>query len=524
MNKAGEREKEISQSTTSVNLLTGKELWLLIPLILLMSACTMNYTTFASWEFEATNELYAIDTGGSLSFRRTSTTITSIYTQGKIEDYPSQISKALFWPYTSIVDLGTGIRGQFHFPYSSIDPAQPPPPSQNNFGNDLDNYQDETYLLLDLYHAQEYGEDYPIGNWGGSSQVRFDGTDNYLEYWLNDLIVNYGGFSYEGIFLLQKRLPRNRLPAPTDTNPKPADINGDGGYGTGLELSISGTKFSGVSLVIENWFGMEENPLELAGFEVPGSYGSGYFITGDLGYQGTKIITRNLKLGPVRFENETSLDIGEGFNYSRFSTELESENLPIEISSSLTFTSESKAIDWTPSLVTEWACFEVGTEFEFPENNNSTVETLSILGFELTEVQLGNVELDFVSALTGNLQKRTDKTNLDLHATDYLYEIPSQLKDLTETKVPKEFENIPLPYEETDYNGILTASSGTTDLSVALDFYFSRGEESSSLFDLSLVTGTLEKSFGKNVGFGFGVEMDPAEGVRAFKFTTTMGF
>jgi len=504
------KEKASTRSKKSDMFSNPSSLTVILPALVTLLVLLSAPQASGSWDMEIKNDIYFTKGGGSLSFRRSNTELTSQYITGEVEDYPSQISTALFWPYTSIIDTGTAVRGELRLPYSYDGSGVEDLSGQTTLG-------EEKYLLLDLYYAQPYGEDYPIGNWGGSSQVRFSASENNLEYWLNDLIINYGGFSYEGIFLLQKKLSFSRTPSPNLNDNEEV-------YRAGMELSVSGTKFSGVSLAIENWFGLEENPLELAGFNSPGTYGSGYLLTGDPGYQGTKVILRNLKLGPISFENETLLNITNGFEYTRFSTDVEPEGIPIEIDTSLSFREDSKTVKLIPSIVTEWGCIGVGTDIGFSESENSVVESISVIGLELTEVQLGNVNLDFVTSLRGNLLKRRDRTNLDLHAPDYLYDTPSQLTDLTETKIPKEFENFPLPFEETLYDSVLTLSTGTTDTSVDLDFYLSGNEGSAGLFDLGLVTGTLEKDFAKNLGFGIGVELAPEDGLQTFKFTTRVGF
>ena len=462
-------------------------------LALLMVGLIFPSPASARWDMEIRSDLYLRpEPNNSISFGGTETTFMIQEVLGKIEDYPGQLTSLLYWPYTKLADTGFAGKATLTLPYEEI--SVPGPGAQ------------QLELLGDIYFAEEYGADYPIGTWGGSSQIKFEGdTTQALDYWINNLIVNYGGFSYKAVSLLQKNM-----------------ITGD--YGSGVELSISGTKFSGVAITIENWFGLQENPLELAGFQVESTYGSGYILSPGYNYQGTKVIFKNLSVGPVKFDTETKMKGDGGFDYTRVTTELESENAPLSMEATLLVQTGSKTLQLAPNLDMEWGCIEVETDFDvFRGGNGEESSILTVQGLRLTEVNLGQVTAYWTTSFAGNLYKRADKSNLELHARDYLLDVPEEFTDVTESKVEKTFVLTGKPFEETDYDHVFSLEGGTTDSSFNVDIYLG-GKDPASLFELGLITGNYEQNFADNFALSGGVGIDPQKGLDVLKLSATAGF
>ncbi|MFP4588762.1 MAG: hypothetical protein ACLFN4_05025 [Candidatus Acetothermia bacterium] len=468
----------------------------LIPLTVLLVLSIITVPGFGSWDLEFKNELYFhLGQDDSLSFEGTTLSLSSQYVTGEIEDSPSRMATILYWPYTRLAENGSAWRGKLSLPHRL----------QNQSSEKVGDQQ----LLLDTYHAQDFGEDYSIGTWGGSSQMLFEGDSNRaLEYWLCNLMVNYSGFSYKGTFLLGKR-PRTEQ------------------YQSGLELALSGTKFSGIAVTIENWFGMQENPLELAGFESATTSGSGYLLTGK-GYQGTKAILKNLKIGSLKFANETKISGEGGFEYNRSTFEIDSTNLPLELETSVLFQPKSKDVSLSPGLNTEWGCVEMKVELEDSGNNT---RFFSPVGLKLVESDLGPLTMNGIAALQGGLYKRKDEDHMDLHALDYRFDLPQQLEDLSESQVTKNFDLSEMgsqpadfsPYLETNYEMIFSFDGGSADSSFAIDLYFGEGNEA-NFFDFSLLTGTFQHDLSENLEVGGGLEIDPQNGINAFRASTAVNF
>src|SRR6056297_2075453 len=204
---------EFSWNTSFSSFVNLRTLWLALLILLALSGTVV--ISNARFEGQLDIDLVLTPQEENLLHGDSITEIKLDYIDGKIKDYPSVLSKVLFWPQTTLADTGTALSCEMRLPMDALN---------------------EPDLILDGYYAREFGPDYPIGTLGGSSRVYFN-QDN-LEYWATKGIINYGGFSYGLKFLLEE---------------SPYKLNR---YGSGYELSISGTKISGVGVTLKAWAGM----------------------------------------------------------------------------------------------------------------------------------------------------------------------------------------------------------------------------------------------------------------------------
>ena len=379
------------------------------------------------------------------------------YVDGEIADLPGRIREILFWPNTRLADTGLAISGQME---SGL-------VKEDFFG-----------LSLDGYLAREFGPDYPIGTLGGGTRVRMGSKD--LEYWVNKGIVNYGGFSYSGIFLLEK--------AQSETS-----------YSSGLELSVSGTKISGLAVELTARFGMYPDPAEL----VAGTEGSGYDVFDPLGgridgYTGSEIIIQGVTLGSARFDSTTKFSSKQGFESTSLEFTLEEASDLFRVDGSIKYSPEEKSISLTPRLDLNFACFDVYSRFS-PEgltNSSAIVNGLSIDGYGIEKIQLGDVRVGLLQALGKETVSRPPgKYDYELRASDYTFPPPGE----------KAF------YKETDYTGVLSISGGAGNLNLASDFYWGGG---SNLFGLTNLTGEAEYRLSESFELITGLAISLTDGVQ----------
>jgi len=387
------------------------------------------------------------------------------FLQGEIEDYPGVLKEVLFWPKTNLVDTGWALRGLADFPFLT---------------------EEEGSLQLNGYLSREFGRDYPVGTWGGSSKLSF--SEEGLGFWASKFILNYGGFSYRGKFVLEEGEPPSV------------------GLGSGLELSISGTKFSGVAVEARARFGMRPDPREF----VPGGKGSGYDVFGPggeklLGYTGSEVTLESLRLGPCRFDATSVFSAARGFESTTFYFSAEEKEFPLELEGDLTFTTQTKSVSLRPELDLKWACLEVYSRWE-PQSLTGvdTLTGFAIEGFGIEEVQMGGVRGGMKVALGGvTLYKEQEIEDYWLRADRYRF---------------SGGEDFNLYYERTEYDGVLSLEGGGGNLYLAADFYWG-GKE--GIFDLGLVTGEAEYKLSDSFELRCGLEVIPTEGIGGIALQTS---
>ncbi len=430
----------------------------LFAIIILVSALS-SLQVSAELEGEMDSEIwFSPGTATQLFSRNSLVSWKGDYTDGNIEDLPSRISEVLYWPATRLADTGLALSGKLK---SGL-------VTEELFG-----------ISLDGYYAREFGPDYPIGTLGGSSRLSF--SQDELEYWANKGIVNYAGFSYQGIFLLE------RGPQQTDA------------YNSGVEVSVSGTKLQGVTVELKALFGMVPNPRELVG----NGDGSGYDTFTPAGkringYSESQMSFEGMKVGPVRLKSTSHFSAGKGFERTTLDFSLKEEAELLEFEGSINYTPSQKAISLNPGLDLEWACLELYTEL-LPEGlseEKSELTGLSVKGYGISEVQLGDVRVSFLEALGDNFLYR-DRGERDwrLRASDYTFP-PSDEK---------------LAFEETDYQGVFSLEGGLGNLYLGADAYWSEGGK---LFGLGKFTGEAEYDISEFFELTAGLVLDAGSGLQ----------
>ena len=460
-------------------------------------------------EGEVDTELW-VSPGDSLFGEKSVTNFRIDHLRGNLTDYPNMLTQALYWPNTNntLFDTGLALSGDLETPLVEGDSSE----------------VEDMSLLLDGYFAEDFGPDYPIGTAGGSSRVSFD--EEQLDFWVTKGIVNYGGFSYRGVFLLENikesspailqgvskpvifgtmndisaearaelqkvqagtlsfknisaRTSREILEAiPTETLEKQLGVGSN--YGAGLQLAVSGMKVSGVSVELKTRLGMVPNPGEMVGDDP----GSGYDVFNSdgryAGYTGSDVEINGIELGQVRLDTITSFTVEDGYDKTEVEFTLEEESLNFELDGTMTYSPDKKTLSLEPALDLEWVCFDVYTEInpgKLTEEKNE-ITGLQFKGYGVNELQIGNVKASFLETIgEAKLQRRSGEADWRLRASDYELSSDSEFS----------YEGRSFVYDKTDYDGVLSLEGGGGNLEVAVDTYWEN--EDTGLFGISEVTG-----------------------------------
>ena len=288
-------------------------------------------------------------------------------------------------------------------------------------------YNSVSEFSLSGLDDQEFSVETTVGLLDLSSVINFD-PDPGLDFWKNTASLTLGGVSITDMFLLQD-VEKNYWVQAYD------------GYGAGMDLGFSGETPGGVSVDVANYFGLEpvdgDAVGEITGYDYTLNAGyvdtideSGYAIVtehaGNLDdyapssfqYVGTKLVLENQSLGCCDFSSETLFSERDGFEYTRFDFTITSTNWPLELAGELKFESQTKSVVLTPSLTTNWACFDVYTDLSGTLANNgtegSTITGLEVMGFAIKDVELGHVMFSSYTALS-NPDDMTEYTVADLN-------------------------------------------------------------------------------------------------------------
>ncbi|MBS3737019.1 hypothetical protein KGY72_07620 [Candidatus Bipolaricaulota bacterium] len=487
----------------------GKNFTVILGFVLVSLAIAFTSPAGARTEGEVDTELW-LSSGDSFFGGESVTNFRVDHLRGNLTDYPNMLTQALYWPNTNntLFDTGLALSGDLEIPL---------------VGGDSSELGDMS-LLLDGYFAEDFGPDYPIGTAGGSSRISFD--KEQLDFWVTKGIVNYGGFSYRAVFLLEdikesspsilrgisnqvifgteddistearaelKKVQTGKLSfkdispltlreileaIPRETLEKELGVSSN--YGSGLQLAVSGMKISGVSLELKTRLGMVPNPGEMVG-EDPGS---GYDVFNSEGryggYTGSEVEINGIEAGPVRFDTTSRFTAENGYEETAVEFSLEEESLGFVLDGTMTYSSDKKTLSLEPSLDLEWACFDVYTEIkpgELTEEKNE-ITGLNLKGYGMNELQIGNVKVSFLETIGDTkLQRRIGEADWRLRATDY------ELSSDTEFS----YEGRSFIYNKTDYDGVLSLEGGGGNLEVAVDIYWE--DEGNSLFGISELAG-----------------------------------
>ncbi len=360
----------------------------------------------------------------------------------------------------------------------------------------------------------EFGVDTTVGLLGLSSTVNFATQTPGLEYWVNEASLTLGGVSITDTFVLQ------------DTKD-----GVDQGFGAGMDLEFSGETPGGVSVAVNNYFGMEPviddvNWLGYTGddfyqdtgivtgtvygnFSIPDDSGYGIvtedsrdgisYGTSSLQYVGSKLTLENLSMGCCDFSSETMFSEMNGFEYTLFEFTMESETWPLSLDGDLKFTEQTKSIKLEPSLETDWACFNVYTSMDDlykdgAQANNNLLGSLEFEGFSITGVKLGHVEFSSYTALGSNnlwtLEKYEFYTGYGTVGYDEVFRI-------------EKLEEYPLDF--------------------TLDTFFDISN-SDALFDLAYFNGDMSYKIDDEFTVGSGVSVNTGAGAGLDEFRLTFDY
>lgn len=404
---------------------------------------------------------------------------------------------------TIVLFLTTGLTGHADLTGSWENDLNlgPEPNLLESFSSELDlyytsggiDYRSSSLFKKDSYYAQSFGASTTLGTLDIDSTLDFDPQAVRLNYFLAEADFRLSGLNIGNTFLLE------------DTE--------NSGYGAGYQLELSGRFPDGPNLYVNNLLGMESNQAESLGIV----RGSGYtIVTGDYGPSTLQYVSTTVEISEQRFDccsftSTTKFSEEEGFEYSNFEFDMESENLPLELWAKLSFSPQTKSVELDPRLDLGWACFEVYTDLSTPDdedllvNNSTEVSTiggLEIEGFGITGVDLGHVTFSSLTALKGNLNRLTDQEDMDLRARDYVLDPDPVYSGL---------------YVNTPYDEVISIekSNKGDDVYFGADVYFDMSG-SSSLFDTALFTGagSFDLSDQFTLGGGVAIKPDKLETVR----------
>ncbi len=459
------------------------------------------------------------------------------YLEGNLADYPNKLATALYWPNTNntLFDTGLALSGNLKTPLAQEEPSASAP---------LD-------LRLDGYFARDFGPDYPVGTAGGSSRASFG--EEEMDYWVTKGIVNYGGFSYRGVFLLEEihesspailrgvspqviygtmdeisaegRAELEQVMGNQGPDPGIEDISagtlkeileaipaatlteelGTGGnYGSGLELALSGMKVSGVSVELKTRLGLAPNPQEMVGDDP----GSGYDTFGAhgryLGYTGSEVELNGIELGPARFDATSSFTAESGFEETKIDFSLQEESGILEFEGTMKYTPGEKTLSLDPSLDLKWVCFDLYSEVRSSEltKEGEGLTGVSIKGYGMEELQLGNAKASFIQALGDNkLQRKQGRDDWRLRASDYgLY-----------SEEEYSYSGRSFSFGKTVYQGALSLEGGGGNLELAVDSYWGPDPV---LFGFSEFTGEAKYRITNSFELILGMVLRAGEGLQ----------
>jgi len=348
-------------------------------------------------------------------------------------------------------------------------------------------YESVSTFDLTGYDDQTFSVSGTVGLLDLASELDFDPQSVSMDYWKNTASLTLGGISVTDVFLLQN-VKDNPLYS-TTSNP-PFD-----GYGSGMELSVSGETPGGVTVDVANYFGME--PVDDTGLVTGIDYtgipeDSGYAIMGghtqtnsavyapsSMQYVATQIELSGLALGCCEFTSDTLFSEMNGFEYTEFEFMIASNSMPLTLDADLKFTEQTKSIELTPSLDLAWACFDVYTDLSGTLANNSQtgdeIEGLVIEGFSLTGIQMGHITFSSYTALAGHDVNELNDDFLD------------------------------------DYDEVFRIEKSDT-LDLTVDVYFDM-TQSQQLFDLAYIDTLAEFELSDQFLLGTGIQVAPGTGL-----------
>ncbi|MEF8798883.1 MAG: hypothetical protein V5A79_05660 [Candidatus Bipolaricaulota bacterium] len=366
-----------------------------------------------------------------------------------------------------------------------------PPPGSNiikAFDSTLDvtyesggiTYTSESVFDLTGYADQTFGVSTSMGLLTLDSTVDFDPSVPALSYWATDASLGLGGVNLSTLFLLQ------------DT-----DSTSSTHYGAGLKFSLSGETPGGVSVAVDNYFGMDSSTATGSGYVIvtdhdetqTDSYGAS-----SLQYVSTVLTLDSMSLGCCDFSSETKFSEAEGFEYTLFEFTITSETMPLSLAADLKFTPQTKSIHLTPTLETGWACFDVYTSLDANlsrnTNSGSVIDSLIVKGFSITGVELGHVTFSSYTAL----------------GTYTVADLNSSLRgSYTYTFVDDEVEDT---YTEELDELIRIEKLDKFPLSFTADVYFDMSD-SNGLFDLALFELNTAYDLSTQFAVGSGLLISP---------------
>src|SRR6056297_1672319 len=109
---------------------------------------------------------------------------------------------------------------------------------------------------LSGYADQTFGVSTSMGLLTLDSTANFDPSAPGLDYWKNSASLTLGGVNIGTLFLLQN-----------------AGTSQDPSFGAGMMLSLSGETPGGVSVAVDNYFGMDANADMDSGYEIITAHG-----------------------------------------------------------------------------------------------------------------------------------------------------------------------------------------------------------------------------------------------------------
>lgn len=305
-------------------------------------------------------------------------------------------------------------------------------------------YTNSGYVLISPVHnsppedstepSNEYYFDYDIYPQDGSGRTYVPvQNQSDLDYWKSSTSLTLGGVAVNATLMLQDTKIYEWAASSWTLDPGNSTLtqtmSKTPGKSAGVDLEFSGETPGGVSVTVNNLFGMEQVKDEGYAYGlayqnkwtpvydsfmkqgvVSGTdfyyptipYETGYHMYSDMDYVHTTVALENMSIGCSDYGVETIFSIN-GFEYTEFEFTLASENLPLSLDGWLTFKTQTTSIYLEPSFTTDWAGFNVYASLKPDLGNNSyeesVLESLEIRGFSITDVELGHVKVSSYTAL-----------------------------------------------------------------------------------------------------------------------------
>ena len=216
----------------------------------------------------------------------------------------------------------------------------------------------------------------------------------------------------------------------------------------------------------------------------PGQYGGSA-----LQYYSTKLELTGLSVGCCDFTNTTLFTEPDGFKYTEFGFSMSEGKYGLGVDATLKFdfdpdtTDAGKLVTLSPSITTDWACFDVYSELA-TSSEGASIDGLTIKGFGIS-AELGHVTVSSVTALgdyyltdlsTDRSYHKYDEVlsfvKKDEYPLDFTLDVYTNMGDSLMPTALEGSATYPISDQFDLGSNIALTSSGLQEMSLSFDYNF----------------------------------------------------